>query len=212
MDTGRLRLTSGRLILAGAGLIAAAFVTVPVLTAIWPGGLAGYLTVLALYWVLFCVPVGLLSGAFARGMSLRVGRAVWVPVVVLVQALSYVAYGLTKGHADVPLELLALGALLAFINAPLEEFAWRGAYLSVARRNPLIQAVGVWLFALWHIPLMLAAGVTFGESAVTVVFGTAVLGTVWAVAAFWTGAVGWPIVGHVIVNMVAMPGLLAANM
>ena len=41
---------------------------------------------------------------------------------------------------------LALGALAAAVNAPLEEFAWRGAYLSVAPRNPLVQGLGVWIF------------------------------------------------------------------
>ncbi|RAI03719.1 hypothetical protein DLJ53_04350 [Acuticoccus sediminis] len=204
-------MTSGRLIACGVALIPAALVAVLVLTGWWPGGLEGYLAVLALYWLFYCIPVGLASGAFRLGISFKVKRAVWAPVLVLVQALSFVAYGLAKGFAEIPLETMAIGALLAFINAPLEEFAWRGAYLSVARRNPLIQAVGVWLFALWHVPMMMATGITFSESAASVVFGTFMFGSVWALAAFWTGGIGWGIVGHVIVNMVAFPALIAGN-
>ena len=204
-------MTSRRLILTGLGLVAAAFVVVPVLTAWWPGGFHGYVAVLAVYWVVFCIPVAVLSGAFRLGISFKVGRAVWVPVLVLLQALSYALYGLMQGWAGLPWEALALGALAAFVNAPLEEFAWRGAYLATARRNPLVQTVGVWLFALWHVPLMLASGVTFGENAVTLLMGVFVLGSVWGIATYWAGTIGWPIVGHIIVNMVAFPALIAAN-
>ncbi len=206
-----MTLSSGRLMLCGIGLIAAAFAVVPLATALWPGGLAGYCLVLALYWVLFCVPVAYASGAFRLGLSFKLNGAIWVPVVILLQALGYAVYGLTQGLASLPVEALALGALAAFVNAPLEEFAWRGAYLAVARRNPLVQAVGVWIFALWHVPLMLASGVSFGENAVSVVAGTFVLGSLWAIGSYWTGTIGWAVVGHIIVNMVAFPALIAAN-
>ena len=207
-----MTLTTGRLIFCGVVLIGVACAAVPVFTGWWPGGFAGYVLVLALYWALFCIPVGVLSGAYRLGISWRVRGAVWVPVLILVQALSYAVYGLVQGLASLPVEALALGALAALVNAPLEEFAWRGAYLSVARRNPLVQAVGVWIFTLWHVPLMFASGVDFGENTLVVLMGVFALGSVWAIGSFWTGALGWAIVGHVIVNMVAFPALLAANM
>jgi len=104
-----------------------------------------------------------------------------------------------------------LGALAALVNAPLEEIARRGAYLAVGRWNVFAQLFGVFLFAMLHVPLMSATGVTFGASAVAIVGSTYGLGFIWALAAYRTGAIGWPVVGHLAVNLVALPSLIAAN-
>ena len=202
---------AGRLMLAGLALPVVVAALVPLFTAWWPGGLRGYFVVLGLYWALYCVPVAIWSGAFARGLSFKLNGAVWVPVVVLAQAVSFVVYGLLNGLAEVPLMALALGALAAAVNAPLEEFAWRGAYLSVAPRNPLVQGLGVWIFGLWHVPLMLASGVVFSEDRLVIILGALMLGMLWGTTTFWSRTIGWPVVGHFITNVVAFAGLIAAN-
>lgn len=205
-------MTATRLILCGLGLPFAAALAVWGLTAYWPGGILGYFAVLALYWAFYCIPVGL--AAWREGgarATLAVGPHVWVPLLIVLQVAGLAAYFLFEGLAEVPWQWFAVGLVLALINAPLEELAWRGAYVSVAPKNPFVQTVGVWLFALWHVPLVFAAGVTFGASGFAIVAGSFALGSVWALAAFWTRSIGWPVLGHIGANALAFPPLLAAN-
>ncbi|MEM8663506.1 MAG: CPBP family glutamic-type intramembrane protease [Pseudomonadota bacterium] len=202
------------LIAAGVSLPLVFSLLVPFLTGHAPGGLAGYFTALAIYWAFFCVPVAVMtqgvSGIRAR-LSLKLGGAVWVPIAVLVPAAVYLVYALTQGFAGLPAMAFALGIGAALINAPLEEMAWRGAYLAAGRWNVLVQGIGVWLFAFWHWPLTQAENIVFGASAPQVLASTFILGAIWAAAAFATNSVAWPIIGHLAFNMIALPSLIAAN-
>lgn len=204
------------LVVAALVLMAAMAGLVPLLTGVWPGGLTGYFAALALYWVFFCVPVGLAvlgREGLARKLTLRVWGAWWLPVLILAQPLGlFLFYALPEGLLGVPTSALLLGLAFALVNAPLEEIAWRGAYLEASRGNVLVQQLGVVLFALWHVPLTLAVGVTFGVGPVALVASSFALGALWAVAAWWTRAIGWPVVGHVLTNAAVFPLLIAGNM
>ena len=200
-----------RLILAAFALTGAMLLIVPLATAWWPGGLTGYFAALTLYWTLFCIPVALATRAASGRRSLSLRGALWVPVVVLGQVALLGIYAAANGFFALPAAAYGLGVVAALVNAPLEELAWRGAYFAVAPLNPLIQAAGVWLFTLWHLPLMLASGVDFGAEPFTIMTAVFTLGCAWAIITWRTRSLAWPILGHTLTNMIAFPALIAAN-
>lgn len=203
-----------QLVIAAIALTAVMFAAVPLLTGVWPGGIHGYFAALGLYWVLFCVPVvatTIRREDLARLLSLRLRGAVWVPVVLLGQVAVFAVYALFEGFLSLPATAIALGLAFALVNGPLEEFAWRGAYHTASPANAFTQGAGVWLFALWHIPLMLSFGVEFSLNPVLIVGSTLMLGTLWAMATYGTRSIAWPILAHILNNAIALPGLIAHN-
>ncbi|WP_420394396.1 type II CAAX prenyl endopeptidase Rce1 family protein [Acuticoccus sp.] len=206
-------MTGSRLILAGVVLIGGMTIIVPLLTGWWPGDLAGYFTVLGIYWFGWCLPVAIAAHRRAgwSTLTLKLRGALWVPAAVLAFPAFVAVYAFATGRLDTTPAILGAGFAAALVNAPLEEVAWRGSYLALGPSNPAFQTVGVWLFALWHAPLTLAVGVEFGLTAVSLVTVTFMLGAFWAFVAWRTRGVGWPIVGHVALNAVAFPVLISAN-
>lgn len=202
------------LITAGVMLIGAMTVIVPLVTAERPG-LPGYIAVLGVYWLVYCLPVGffLLGGESMKDLlSFRLRGAIWVPVVVLAQPVGYALYSLPQELFAVPISTIAAAVAIAAVNGPLEEIAWRGAYLKASGGNVVVQAVGVWIFAFWHAPLLLASGMDFGTfAAAKLLGGSFLLGSLWAFVTWRTGAIGWPIVGHVLTNVIAFSLLIHAN-
>ena len=180
------------LTLHAALLIGALFFIVPVLTE-WDTR-AGFLFSLGFHWLFFCLPVigwHALKGNDGRIFSERLPWRDWwlLPTllvqVLLVALLTFVpnTSGLTQGG-------MYLALLIAAINAPLEESAWRGGFLATFRDRPRL---GFWLgWALsWfrYVPLALSQGMSFEGSALIFVAGFAVLALFWASVAWRTGSV-----------------------
>lgn len=202
-------------LLAHAGLLIAALcVLVPVFTAWDP--VAGYLFSLTFYWLFFCLPViGIhaLAGRDARLFSERLAwRDWWVPLVLLVQV------GLVAAVNFVPSTLILTGGamwlaiLVALINGPLEEIAWRGGFLTSFRDRPRL---GFWLgwalFSAWHLPLALAHGIAYPGGIAALIGGAMGLGLFWSWIAWRTGSVFYVAIAHGLTNMAAFWVLFSQN-
>ncbi|OYX09058.1 MAG: hypothetical protein B7Z15_14600, partial [Rhizobiales bacterium 32-66-8] len=193
------------LILHALILIAVLLVLVPVLTQAL-GGPTGYLASLALYWLGFCLPVIAIHVWRQRGPRLfseqLAWRDWWLPGLL---ALQVGVVGLVAVVPNTSL-LTTHGALLAgligLINAPLEETAWRGGFMtSFADRPRLGFWLGWVLFTAWHIPLALSHGIDFGGGWPSLVGGAAGLGLLWSWIAWRTGSVFWVSIAHVLTNL-----------
>ncbi|MEM7694629.1 MAG: CPBP family intramembrane glutamic endopeptidase [Pseudomonadota bacterium] len=173
-----------------------------------PGGLTGHLTVLALYWAFFCVPLAVFGVGPSRlraMVSLRLDDAWFVPWLVMAPAALLLVAGITlEGLASLPFHAYVFGVGIALINAPLEEIAWRGAFLAAGRWRVTLQFAGLILFTAWHIPLALSDTSPI-EPWVLFVVSSYALGLIYAIATYRTGRVGWPILGHFAMNCVTLP-------
>lgn len=181
-------------------LIATLNYAVPALTQAL-GGPAGYLAALSFYWLGFCLPVIALHVWPLRGPRLFSERLAWrdwfIPGLLLMQV------GIVAMLAFVPNTPLLtthgamLAAAIAMINAPLEETAWRGGFLTVFAERPRL---GFWmgwvLFTAWHGPLLLSQGIVFDGGWPALVGGAAALGLVWSWVAWRTGSVFWITIAH----------------
>ncbi|WP_158626094.1 CPBP family glutamic-type intramembrane protease [Arsenicitalea aurantiaca] len=187
---------------------------VPFLTTVF-GGPVGYLLSLGLYWLGFCVPVVFLhlGGRLARLYDPRLATAQsWVAVVLGLQVALVFAAGLLPNIGTIPLEAFALALLLALVNAPLEEAAWRGGFLELFADRPVL---GFWLcwalFTAWHVPLALAHGIAYEGGWPALVGGAAGLGLIWSAIAWRTGSIFWVSIAHLFTNLVTFPVLIARN-
>lgn len=208
-------LTRGQWSLLGAalGLTLVLLLLVPPLTEAL-GPRTGFLAVLGLYWLLFCIPVILLFIAPDDRAPLFSFRTVprWVPVAVAVQLALIAVAAFVPNLAVLSPSALAVGALIGLVNGPLEEAAWRGGFLSTFRDN---RRVGFWacwvLFTLWHIPLSMSAGIVFDGGTPTLIGGAAALGLFWTFLTFRTGTVAWSALAHALTNVLTFSVLVAAN-
>lgn len=209
-----LRADQRRLLIASIALCAVLLVLVPLvlsrLPAFW-----GYHLTLALYWVGFCLPVARRYGGLRPqlwGLDLRGRAAIIVPLLLAVQCAAVFAGALVPALPQLAAGELGLAVLIALINGPLEEAAWRGAYVSTFSDRPLLgYGLSSALFALWHVPLALVAGVTFPGGPLALVGGAAGLGLLWGAIAWRTGRIGWVAIAHSITNIFAFSGLNAVN-
>lgn len=199
------------LLLAALLLSALMFVLVPLVTeALSP--LAGYVGVLSIYWIGFCVPVSLVYG---RGparvtVSLETGKA-WIPItgLALPVLVLLAANPMSWLGADPP--ILALAAVCALINGPLEEFAWRRSFRANSNGRLAYELLGLGLFTLWHVPLYFSKGVSFDYGAAGLVGGALILGAVWTLMTRLSDSIGWPVVSHTLLNVAAFLPFFATN-
>ena len=200
-----------RLVLAGLLLTPAMAVVVPTATRVL-GPLQGYLAVMALYWVGYCIPVALLFGRGSRRVRVTLARSpAWIvitsialPVAVLIAARPAMWTGPTPG-------VVAPALMTALINGPLEELAWRRTFRANSDGDLSYELLGLTLFTVWHVPLYFAEGVTFDHGLLGLVGGSLVLGSVWTGMTRWSDSVGWPVVSHTLVNAAAFLPLFAAG-
>lgn len=202
------------LTLHAALLIGALFFIVPWLTKWHPQ--YGYLFSLTFYWLFFCLPVigwHALAGNDGRLLSEKLPwRDWWIIPLLLVQA------GLAAMVSFAPHTSILTGAsmylalLIAAINAPLEELAWRGGFLGTFRDRPRL---GFWLgwvlFTAWHIPLTTSVGIAFDGGAAALIGGAAALGLLWTWIAWRTGSVFYTGLAHFLTNIFAFWVLFDRN-
>lgn len=195
-------------------VIAALFVIVPWLTQ-WDSR-AGYLFSMTAYWLMFCLPViGLhaLPGNDGRLFSEKLPwRDWWLIPLLLVQVGVVAIANFVPNTAILTSGSMYLAMLIAAINGPLEEMAWRGGFLGTFRDRPRL---GFWLgwtlFTAWHVPLALSVGVTFDGGALALVGGAAGLGLLWSWIAWRSGSVFYTSLAHGLTNLVAFWVLFSRN-
>ena len=202
------------LIIHAALLIGALFLLVPWLTQ-WDAR-AGYLFSLTFYWPFFCLPVIGLHALPGNDGLLFTEKLPWrywwfipllllqVGIIALVNFVPNTAM-LTSGG-------MWLAILIASINGPLEETAWRGGFLGAFRDRPTL---GFWLgwllFTAWHVPLALSVGITFDGGALALVGGAALLGLFWSWVVWMTGSVFYVSIAHALTNLFAFWVLFDRN-
>lgn len=195
-------------------VIAALFVIVPWLTQ-WDSR-AGYLFSMTAYWLMFCLPViGLhaLPGNDGRLFSEKLPwRDWWLISLLLVQVGVVAIANFVPNTAILASGSMYLAMLIAAINGPLEEMAWRGGFLGTFRDRPRL---GFWLgwalFTAWHIPLALSVGVVFDGGALALIGGAAGLGLLWSWVAWRTGSVFYASIAHGLTNLFAFWVLFSRN-
>ena len=202
------------LLVHAALLIGALFFIVPRLTG-WDAR-AGYLFTLGFYWLAFCLPViGLhaLPGNDGRLFSERLPwRDWWILPLLLAQAGLVALISFMPNTTMLSYGALWLAILIAAINAPLEELAWRGGFIGTFQDRPRL---GFWLgwglFTAWHIPLVLSVGIVFDGGAAALIGGAAALGLMWNWIAWRTGSVFYVGLAHFITNLFTFWVLFARN-
>lgn len=209
-----LRADQRQLLFASVALCAVLLVLVPLVLSRFPAFWAYHLT-LVLYWLGFCLPVARRYGGLNPrlwGLGQHGRAAVIVPLLLAAQCAAVFAGALVPALPQLATGGLGLAILVALLNGPLEEAVWRGAYISTFSDRPLLgYGLGSALFALWHVPLALVAGVTFPGGPLALVGGATGLGLFWGAIAWRTGRIGWVAIAHSVTNIFAFAGLNAIN-
>ena len=203
------------LTLHAVALIGAMLVIVPALTLQF-GGPTGYLLSMAVYWLLFCLPVIALHVWKRHDGRLFSEKLAWrdwfVPGLLLLQVALIGIVAFVPNTALLTTHGALLATMVGVINAPLEEAAWRGGFLTrFAERRRL----GFWLswllFSAWHAPLMLSHGLVFDGGWMALVGGAAALGLLWSWIAWRTGSVFWTAIAHALTNVLSFWVLFDSN-
>lgn len=202
------------LVLHALLLIGALSILVPRLTSI--DGPSGYLLSLAFYWIAFCLPVIAIHVWRQRDARLFFEGLAWrdwfVPGLLLVQVGAIGMLALVPHTAILTSQGAMLAALVALINGPLEETAWRGGFMTQFRDRPRL---GFWLgwllFTAWHVPLMLSQNIVIEGGWMALVGGAAALGLMWNWIAWRTGSVFWTAIAHVLTNVLTFWVLFNGN-
>ncbi len=202
------------LVLHAALLIGALFLLVPALTQWHPQH--GYLFVLTFYWLFFCMPVigwHALKGDDGRLLSEKFAwRDWWIIPLLLAQVGVVALVSFVPNTSILSQGGMYLALLMAGINAPLEEMAWRGGFLATFRTRPRL---GFWLswllFSAWHVPLLFSVGIAFDGGALALIGGAAALGLLWTWIAWRTGSVFYTGLAHFLTNVFAFWVLFDRN-
>lgn len=200
-----------RLVLAAVLLSCTMLFVVPIVTDAL-GPLLGFLGVLALYWICFCVPVALFFGRGPSRISLRLRTTEpWVPFAALALPVGFTLVAKPWHAMTVDPQLPVLAVICALINGPLEEMAWRRAFRANSGGSLRFELMGLGLFTLWHVPLSLSEGIAFDHGAVGLIGGALVPGAVWMAITRRNGSIGWPTISHTLLNLAAFLPLFSAN-
>ncbi|MBJ3786498.1 CPBP family intramembrane glutamic endopeptidase [Devosia sediminis] len=195
-------------------LIGALFFIVPALTG-WDSH-GGYLLALTFYWLFFCLPVigwHALEGNDGRLFSEKIAWRDWWILPLLVLQVGLVAIiNFVPNTSILSQGGMYLALLIAFINGPVEEIAWRGGFLGTFRDRPRL---GFWLgwalFVTWHVPLAMSVGIVFDGGAMALIGGAAALGLLWAWIAWRTGSVFYVSLAHGLTNVFVLWVLFDRN-
>lgn len=209
------------LVVHALALIAALFFAVPALTGAL-GGPIGYLLSLCVYWLGFCLPVLLLHVRGKRSPQLYSEklpwRDWWVPFLLLGQVLLVAIFAFVPNTEMLTTHGAMLALVVALVNGPLEEIAWRGGFMTRFADAPRLgRVLSLVLYTAWHIPLLLSHGIRFtpqgdmASAAWALVGGAFGLGLVWTWIAWRTGSVFWTAIAHALVNVLTFWVLFNGN-
>jgi len=203
------------LVLHALVLIAALALIVPALTQAL-GGPRGFLLSLGIYWLGFCLPVIAFHVRGRHGPRLfsekLAWRDWWIPGALLLQVGAVALLVFAPNTAMLTNHAATLAGLVALINGPLEEAAWRGGFLTRFSERPRLGFVlNLMLFTAWHAPLALSHGMVFDGGWIALIGGAAVLGLVWSWIAWRTGSVFWTALAHALTNAITFWALFDAN-
>ncbi|MFD2514857.1 CPBP family intramembrane glutamic endopeptidase [Pontibacter locisalis] len=176
---------------------------------------AGYLTAFAIYWV-FCLLHGLRlkSGAMAKlytwpemgKQNLLLVLLCFMPVMGAFSAAFLVAYP----YLDLSIYFILAAA--ALVNGFIEEFYWRGAFISRYKQNFFFAfLVPTALFGFWHISVYAAYGIAYQGGFWPLVGGAFFMGIIWGYTAFKQQRVLVPTIAHILANFFAFSNLIAEN-
>jgi membrane protease YdiL (CAAX protease family) len=179
-------------------------------------GMRGLLGALLLYWVVFCLPVFALHASHWRSPRLfsesLAWRDWWIPTLLLLQVGLAGVFVIVPNTSLLTTQSAMLGAIVALINAPLGEIAWRGSFLIRFTDRPHL---GFWLswllFTVWHIPLALIPGLLPESGWMALLGGAAALGLLWTWIVWRTGSVFWVSIAHVLTNIIVFWVLFDRN-
>ena len=181
------------------------------------GPKGGYLAGFLLNWAFWCLlfplwalrPRGLRE--VYRDARPRFGQPAWLGLLLLAipPILGFsTAFPRALGEAAADLGLVIPSALIALVNATLEELLWRGAYVTVFPRS-------IWLgylypslgFALWHLAPLSVRPSTMPGGAGGFVAGALLLGLCWGWVAWRTGSIRWTVVSHILLDLSGLGAL-----
>jgi uncharacterized protein len=165
----------------------------------------GYFVGFCVYWFFWClsVPWSTLGtdifGVF-RPAPRPFGSSAALGMLALAAPLSLgFGYAFPKAIRRADTVVVVLSAVIAAVNAPLEELLWRGAYLRVFPDDWLLGYVYPSIgFAVWHVaPLSVvpnrAPGGTWAFVAVS-----GLVGAMWGWVARTSGSILWTTAAHVL--------------
>ena len=208
-----MRLTKPQrsLVFAALLLFVLMFAIVPLVTnALNP--LPGYVGVLAIYWIGFCIPIAVMYGRGPKRVTLSLRTTKWWLPTIAIGLPVLVFFLAGPGNwLGSELQILALAVVCALINGPLEELAWRRTFRANSNDSLAFELLGLGLFTLWHVPLSLSEGVSFDPGPIALIGGAFVIGAFFTWMTRASDSVGWPIVSHALVNIAAFLPFFATN-
>jgi membrane protease YdiL (CAAX protease family) len=174
----------------------------------------GYLSGFLFYWTIWCLllpwlVVGTrgLATLFAHS-AFPFGRPAAVGIVLLMSplVLGY-GYAFPRAIRGANAKLIVVSALVAVVNATLEEILWRGTYLKLFGNDWLLAyaypSVG---FAFWHVaPLSVLPNRAPGGTA-SFVAVSGLVGLVWGWVAQTSGSILWPSISHTLFDFSGLGG------
>jgi len=171
---------------------------------------AGYVLGLCIYWVFLAISLFLTTTVTDRSRLLTARSAGWsVTALCILPVLVLGIPGMAALHL-LPFFLLPAIVVAALVNGFLEELFWRGALVPAPSQPEA--ALAVFLFALWHVVLLAAQGITLTGGPMVLLLGAAFLGSIWMTARLRTGSVGLSALSHAGVNLFAFILLVADNL
>lgn len=179
------------------------------------GKTAGYLSSFALYWI-FCLIHGsmLKQGSMAKlyalpkftRQNLFWSLLCFIPMFGAFMASFTLAFSYLTPILYI---ILAIGAL---INGFVEEFYWRGAFISRYKQNiQLAYLLPTVLFGLWHISVYMAYGVQYQGGFWPLVGGALFMGALWGYTAYKQQRVLVVTLAHILTNFFAFSNLVVEN-
>ena len=179
------------------------------------GKTAGYLASFVVYW-LYCLVHGMrlkrgsmtdfYSWPVMQKQNLLLVLLCFIPVLGAFSASFLVAYD------QLNLSLYFILAAAALVNGFVEEFYWRGAFISRYKNDFryafLIPAI---LFGLWHISVYAAYGIVYQGGFWPLVGGAFFMGLIWGYTAYRQQKILVPTIAHILANFFAFSNLLVEN-
>jgi len=180
------------------------------------GPTAGYLVGFLFYWLIWCLalPLVLLGrrgviGAFRNLRFADTRPSLSSGVLLLLPLVLGFGYAFPRAIAEASPTIVVVSAILALVNAPLEELLWRGTYLNIFDESWLLgyayPAIG---FGIWHLaPLSVIPNRAPGGSASFVAVSVS-LGLIWGWVALRSKSILWTSVAHILFDFSGLGGRL----